>query len=354
VLLCGLKAERELGLCGTVATCYCRSMSRSPSRVVPAGLDEHSAGGGAHCLAIACGLRDGRLILIPRGRERDDPGFRWRWAKLPGLLVVGLCQPSRAYEAAGNGADDCASWWRMNADMIDMLLCSYPSRPKGVTLDIDDHCDVFSSAGYACNFILVNGHHRRTLLHALPASTTRLSRQAWSPICCRTRKTAGHRCAEVAGHIRRLVLHIQAAMAATTSTCTRCVRALTRWPLRVRPRSLLMVATRRQCVDYPLRLATTASPALVRESVNVSDACRGQTGEEAACGSANLCRNPYGAKSWNAKARVVARLRPEALLAWTSASVRHLAWAKARPSRHLTIALYCALAPAHVNAVRCT
>src|SRR5665647_1891737 len=183
------QAEREMAICAQLAACI--ADPRDPTRVIHR-LDDILR---ARIFAICCGYEDADDL----DTLRDDPGFRLALGKLPGSGVGLASQPTMS---RWENAPTTRELARMMGAMIAIYCGSYPIEPKAVTLDIDDTCDVVH--GYQ-QLSFWNGHYGERCFLPIHVYDTATGRPV--AMLLRTGKTPSG--AEAAGHIRRLVRHIQ-------------------------------------------------------------------------------------------------------------------------------------------------
>jgi hypothetical protein len=304
------QAEREMDICAQLAACI--ADRRDPSRVVHK-LDDILR---ARVLAIACGYEDADDL----DALRDDPGFRLALGKLPGSGAGLASQPTMSRWENAPSTRELA---RMMAVMVDIYCASYPSPPEAVTLDIDDTCDVVH--GYQ-QLSFWNGHHGERCFLPIHVYDTATGRPV--AMLLRTGKTPSG--AEAAGHIRRLVRHIQRHWPTTHIT----IRGDGHYG-----RPEVMTFCDEHGIDYVFGLPTNAVLRADPQIVKIADACAVKRAEEQHGVLRNYAQTRYGAKSWKCQRRVVARIEASTL----GMDIRYVVTSLEQGSpEHIYDTLYCA------------
>ncbi len=182
-------AERRLGLADKLAALI--ADPRDP------GLITHSVADilRARIFAIACGYEDGNDL----DTLRSDPGFKLACGRLPDSGYDLCSQPTISrWENAPTRHEVAA----MTYAMVDIYCASFDSPPREVTLDIDDTCDVVHGAQ---QLSLFNTHHGERCFLPIHVYDTATARPV--AVLLRPGKTPSGR--EVRGHIRRIVRRIR-------------------------------------------------------------------------------------------------------------------------------------------------
>jgi hypothetical protein len=123
------QVERRLGLAERLATLV--PDRRDPARITHTLADLIRA----RILAIACGCEDCNDL----DRLRVDPAFKLACGRLPDSGADLASQPTLSRLENATSLRDAI---RLTRALIDQWIASYPAPPAGVTLDIDDTCDV--------------------------------------------------------------------------------------------------------------------------------------------------------------------------------------------------------------------
>ncbi len=183
------EAERRLALAGKLAAVI--PDHRDPNRTVHALADSLRA----RIVAIACGYEDADDL----DSLRFDPAFKLACGRLPDSGRDLCSQPT---VSRWENAPDLRSVIRLGRVLLDLWLASCPAPPAGVTLDIDDTCDV------------VHGHQQLSLFNAhydarcfLPIHVYDTATGRPVAVILRPGKTPSGK--EIRGHLRRLVRHIR-------------------------------------------------------------------------------------------------------------------------------------------------
>jgi len=192
------QAERRLGIADRLAALM--PDRRDPARVTHAMADMIRA----RIFAIACGYEDCNDF----GPLRADPAFKLACGRLPESGPDLASQPTLSRLENAPTVRDAI---RLSYVLVDQWLASYPAAPAGVTLDIDDTCDV------------VHGHQQLSLFNAhydercfLPIHVYDTATGRPVAIVLRAGKTPSG--VEVRAHIRRLVRRIRGRWPATRVT----------------------------------------------------------------------------------------------------------------------------------------
>lgn len=304
------QAERAMGICGRLAACI--ADPRDPTRVIHR-LDDILR---ARVFAIACGYEDADDL----DALRDDPGFRLALGK---LTQAGAGLASQPTMSRWENAPTTRELAKMLAAMIDIYCASYRVAPAAVTLDIDDTCDVVH--GYQ-QLSFWNGHHGERCFLPIHVYDTATGRPV--AMMLRTGKTPSG--TEAAGHIRRLVRHLRRHWPDTHIT----MRGDGHYG-----RPEVMALCDAHGVDYVFGLPTNAALRADPAIVAAADACAVKRAQRQDPVLRNYAETGYGARSWNCKRRVIARIEASSL----GMDIRYVVTSLAQGSaEHIYDTLYCA------------
>ena len=237
----------------------------------------------ARVLAIACGYEDGNDL----DRLRGDPAFKLACGRLPGSGGDLCSQPTIS---RWENAPDRRTIIRLTYAMVDAWCDSYAHEPKAVTLDIDDTVDV------------VHGHQQLSLFHAhyddrcfLPIHVYDTAMGRPVAVILRPGKTPSGK--EAAGYLRRLYRRIRSHWPTTHLT----IRGDGHYG-----RPELMDFCEKHGLDY--LFGVTGTKALAAKVEDAADPIRVERAETDAHAVRGFAETRHGAKSWNKKRRVVARI----------------------------------------------
>jgi hypothetical protein len=237
----------------------------------------------ARVLAIACGYEDGNDL----DRLRGDPAFKLACGRLPGSGGDLCSQPTIS---RWENAPDRKTIIRLTYAMVDAWCASYAHEPEAVTLDIDDTVDV------------VHGHQQLSLFHAhyddrcfLPIHVYDTATGRPVAVILRPGKTPSGR--EAAGYLRRLYRRIRSHWPTTHLT----IRGDGHYG-----RPELMDFCEKHGLDY--LFGVTGTKALAAKVEDAADPIRVERAETDAHAVRGFAETRHGAKSWNKKRRVVARI----------------------------------------------
>ena len=304
------QAERAMGICAQLASCI--ADPRDPTRVIHALPDILRA----RVLAIACGYEDADDL----DALRDDPGFRLALGKLPETGAGLASQPTMS---RWENAPTTRELARMMSAMVAVYCASYPTKPKAVTLDIDDTCDVVHGTQQLSFW---NGHYGERCFLPIHVYDTDTGRPV--AMLLRTGKTPTG--AEAAGHIRRLVRQIRRHWSSTHIT----IRGDGHYG-----RPEVMAWCEANGVDYVLGLPTNAVLRADPVIVTTADACATKRAVKQYPVLRNYAETRYGAKSWQCQRRVAARIEASTM----GMDIRYVVTSLADGSaEHIYDTLYCA------------
>ena len=191
------RVERRLGLAERLAGLI--PDRRDPARVTHSLADLIRA----RVLAIACGYEDCNDF----DRLRGDPAFKLACCRLPESGADLASQPTLSrLENAPNLRDAI----RLTYALIDQWIASYSTPPAGITLDIDDTCDVVHGRQ---QLSLFNAHYDAYCFLPIHVYDTATGRPV--VVVLRPGKTPSG--PEVRAHARRLVRRIRRVWPATTA-----------------------------------------------------------------------------------------------------------------------------------------
>jgi DDE family transposase len=271
------RVERRLGLAERLAGLI--PDRRDPARVTHSLADLIRA----RVLAIACGYEDCNDF----DRLRGDPAFKLACCRLPESGADLASQPTLSrLENAPNLRDAI----RLTYALIDQWIASYSTPPAGITLDIDDTCDVVHGRQ---QLSLFNAHYDAYCFLPIHVYDTATGRPV--VVVLRPGKTPSG--PEVRAHARRLVRRIRRVWPATTIT----LRGDGHY---ARPE--LMQFCEEAGVHYIFGLPGTR-PLLARVDT-VADAVRTRRAVENADVVRDYCEVPHRARSWSRERRAVARI----------------------------------------------
>ncbi len=271
------QAERRLGMAERLAALV--PDRRDPTRVRHAIADMIRA----RIFAIACGYEDGNDF----GPLRADPAFKLACGRLPESGADLASQPTLSRLENAPTIRDAI---RLTYALVDQWMASYPAPPDGVTLDIDDTCDV------------VHGHQQLSLFNAhydercfLPIHVYDTVTGRPVAVVLRAGKTPSG--VEVRAHLRRLVRRIR-----------------TRWPttrITIRgdghyARPEVMEFCEAKGLTYIFGL--TATKPLTAKVQNVAEAVRTRRAVEDRDLVRAFTQTRHKAKSWSCERRTVARI----------------------------------------------
>lgn len=271
------QAERQLGLAERLATLV--RDRRDPARITHTLADLIRA----RILAIACGYEDCNDL----DRLRVDPAFKLACGRLPDSGADLASQPTLSRLENAPSLRDAI---RLTYALIDQWIASYPAPPAGVTLDIDDTCDVVHGRQ---QLSLFNAHYDEYCFLPIHVYDTATGRPV--AVVLRPGKTPSG--PEVRGHVRRLVRRIRRSWPATAIT----IRGDGHY---ARPE--LMQFCEEAGVRYVFGLAGTRPLAAKVEAV--ADAVRTRRAVDNADVVRDYCEVRHKAKSWRRERRVVARI----------------------------------------------
>ena len=183
-------AERRLGVGERLARCI--PDRRDPSRIAHTIADMIRA----RVFAICCGYEDADDL----DDLRSDPAFKLACGRLPDTGRDLCSQPTLSRLENAPGLKDVI---RLTYALVDQWMASYPTPPSGVTLDIDDTCDV--AHGHQ-QLSLFNAHYDERCFLPIHVYDTETSRPV--AVILRAGKTPSG--VEVRAHLRRLVRRIRA------------------------------------------------------------------------------------------------------------------------------------------------
>jgi Transposase DDE domain group 1 len=183
-------AERRLGVAERLARCV--PDRRDPTRIAHTIADMIRA----RVFAICCGYEDADDL----DDLRCDPAFKLACGRLPDTGRDLCSQPTLSRLENAPGLRDVI---RLTYALVDQWMASYATTPAGVTLDIDDTCDV--AHGHQ-QLSLFNAHYDERCflpIHVYDAGTSR-------PVAVILRPGKTPSGVEVRAHLRRLVRRIRA------------------------------------------------------------------------------------------------------------------------------------------------
>ena len=237
----------------------------------------------ARVLAIACGYEDGNDL----DRLRGDPAFKLACGRLPGSGGDLCSQPTIS---RWENAPDRKTIIRLTYAMVDAWCASYAHEPEAVTLDIDDTVDV------------AHGHQQLSLFHAhyddrcfLPIHIYDTLTGRPVAVILRPGKTPSGK--EAAGYLRRLYRRIRSHWPTTHLT----IRGDGHYG-----RPELMDFCEKHGLDY--LFGVTGTEALAAKVEGAADPIRVERALTDAAAVRGFAETRHGAKSWNKKRRVVARI----------------------------------------------
>ena len=237
----------------------------------------------ARVLAIACGYEDANDL----DRLRGDPAFKLACGRLPDSGGDLCSQPTIS---RWENAPDLKTIIRLTYVMVDAWCASYAREPEAVILDIDDTVDV------------VHGHQQLSLFHAhyddrcfLPIHIYDTATGRPVAVILRPGKTPSGR--EAAGYLRRLYRRIRSHWPNTRLT----IRGDGHYG-----RPELMDFCEKHGLDY--LFGVTGTKALAAKVEDAADPIRVERAETDAHAVRGFAETRHGAKSWNKKRRVVARI----------------------------------------------
>jgi hypothetical protein len=271
------QVERRLGLAERLAALV--PDRRDPARITHTLADLIRA----RILAIACGYEDCNDL----DRLRIDPAFKLACGRLPDSGADLASQPTLSRLENAPSLRDAI---RLTYALIDQWIASYPAPPAGVTLDIDDTCDVVHGRQ---QLSLFNAHYDEYCFLPIHVYDTATGRPV--AVVLRPGKTPSG--PEVRGHVRRLVRRIRRSWPATAIT----LRGDGHY---ARPE--LMQFCEEAGVRYVFGLAGTRPLAAKVEAV--ADAVRTRRAVDNADVVRDYCEVRHKAKSWRRERRVVARI----------------------------------------------
>ncbi|MDT8262970.1 IS1380 family transposase, partial [Roseomonas sp. DSM 102946] len=301
-------AERRLGLCDRLASLI--ADPRDPSRVIHPLADILRA----RILAIACGYEDADDL----DHLRQDPGFKLACGRLPDTGRDLCSQPTMS---RWENAPSLREVVRLMRAMVDVYCASYARPPAAVTLDIDDTVDVVHGRQ---QLSLFNAHHDERCFLPIHVYDTAVSRPV--AVLLRPGKTPSG--TEVRGHLRRLLRQIRRHWPRTHIT----LRGDGHYG-----RPEVMAFCEAENINFVFGLPTNATlRGLVEEA---ADDVRTRRAEEGVPVLRRYAETSYGARSWSAKRRVVARIEASTL----GLDIRFVVTSFARGSAEwIYDSLYCA------------
>ncbi|WP_338928931.1 IS1380 family transposase [Roseomonas mucosa] len=301
-------AERRLGLCDRLASLI--ADPRDPSRVIHPLADILRA----RILAIACGYEDADDL----DHLRQDPGFKLACGRLPDTGRDLCSQPTMS---RWENAPSLREVVRLMRAMVDVYCASYARPPAAVTLDIDDTVDVVHGRQ---QLSLFNAHHDERCFLPIHVYDTAVSRPV--AVLLRPGKTPSG--TEVRGHLRRLLRQIRRHWPRTHIT----LRGDGHYG-----RPEVMAFCEAENINFVFGLPTNATlRGLVEEA---ADDVRTRRAEEGVPVLRRYAATSYGARSWSAKRRVVARIEASTL----GLDIRFVVTSFARGSAEwIYDSLYCA------------
>lgn len=275
-------AERRLGLCDRLASLI--ADPRDPSRVIHPLADILRA----RILAIACGYEDADDL----DHLRQDPGFKLACGRLPDTGRDLCSQPTMS---RWENAPSLREVVRLMRAMVDVYCASYARPPAAVTLDIDDTVDVVHGRQ---QLSLFNAHHDERCFLPIHVYDTAVSRPV--AVLLRPGKTPSG--TEIRGHLRRLLRQIRRHWPRTHIT----LRGDGHYG-----RPEVMAFCEAEGINFVFGLPTNATlRGLVEEA---ADDVRTRRAEEGVPVLRRYAETSYGARSWSAKRRVVARIEASTL-----------------------------------------
>lgn len=301
------QAERRLGIADRLAALM--PDRRDPARVTHAMADMIRA----RIFAIACGYEDCNDF----GPLRADPAFKLACGRLPESGPDLASQPTLSRLENAPTVRDAI---RLSYALVDQWLASYPAAPAGVTLDIDDSCDV------------VHGHQQLSLFNAhydercfLPIHVYDTATGRPVAIVLRAGKTPSG--VEVRAHIRRLVRRIRGRWPTTRVT----IRGDGHY---ARPEAMDW------CEDNGVTyiFGLTGTRPLTAKVEATADAVRTRRAVENADGVRDFAETRHRAKSWRRERRAVARIEATRL----GLDIRFVVTNLAASPRIVYETLYCA------------
>jgi len=270
-------AERRLGVAERLARCI--PDRRNAMRITHTFADMIRA----RTLAICCGYEDCDDLDALRG----DPAFKVACGRLPDSGGDLCSQPTLSRLENAAGLKDVI---RLTYALVDQWMASYATAPSGVTLDIDDTCDV--AHGHQ-QLSLFNAHYDERCFLPIHVYDTEKGRPV--AVILRPGKTPSG--VEVRAHLRRL---------------TRRIRA--RWPKTrilfrgdghyARPEA--MAWCEQNGVDYIFGLP--GSKPLSRKVEAAADAVRTERAEKDLDVVRGYAETRHKAGSWDKERRAVARI----------------------------------------------
>jgi hypothetical protein len=270
-------AERRLGLADKLAALI--ADPRDPSLVTHSVADILRA----RMFAIACGYEDANDLDM----LRSDPGFKLACGRLPDSGRDLCSQPTVSrWENAPTRHEVAA----MTYALIDLYCTSFDRPPREVTLDIDDTCDVVHGTQ---QLSLFNTHHGERCFLPIHVYDTATARPV--AVLLRPGKTPSGR--EVRGHIRRIVRRIHIHWPNTKLT----IRGDSHYG-----RHEAMTWCEANGVNYIFGFG--GNQVLDRLVEPAADDVRVRFAEGDIPAVRRYAETSYGAKSWNCRRRVAARI----------------------------------------------
>jgi len=275
-MLLGL-AERRIGIADRLAAEI--ADRRDPTRVVHALSDILRA----RILAIACGYEDADDL----DHLRSDPALKLACGHLPDSGHDLCSQPTMS---RCENAPSLREVIRLMRAMVALYCASYDRPPASVTLDIDDTLDVVHGHQQLSMF---NAHYDERCFLPIHVYDTATSRPV--AVILRPGKTPSGQ--EIRGHLRRLVRAIRRHWPDTHIT----IRGDSHYG-----RPEVMDFCDEQSIDFVFGLA--GNDVLRRLVEPDADDVRVRRAEAGAAVIRRYTETRYGAKSWHADRRVVARI----------------------------------------------
>jgi len=276
VMLLGA-VERQLGIADRLARLI--SDPRNPLFVTHSVDDILRA----RILAIACGYEDADDL----DHLRTDPGFKLACGRLPDSGDDLCSQPT---VSRWENAPTLREVVRMTYAMVDLYCASYPRPPAAVTLDIDDTCDVVHGNQQLALFHAYYDERCFLPIHVYDTATSR-------PVALLLRPGKTPTGDEIRSHLRRLVRRIRQHWPETRLT----IRGDSHYG-----RPEVMTWCEAHGLDYIFGLS--GNTVLDRLVEPFADDVRVRRAEAQAAAVRRYSETRYGAKSWNCKRRVVARI----------------------------------------------